>query len=122
MNFQPNYRHFEDVMKNVRPARLPLYEHIVSDGIMEEILDVKFAHLTGGDENDLNEYFRIYCDFFKIMTYDTVSFEMCITEILPGHGAINGGMKGPIQNRDDFEKYPWDEIPVFILELRRKIS
>ena len=44
------------------------------------------------------------------MTYDTVSYEVCITEILPGHGAIMGG-KGPIQNRADFERYPWDELP-----------
>ena len=43
------------------------------------------------------------------MTYDTVSYEVCITEILPGHGAIMGG-KGPIQNRADFERYPWDEL------------
>jgi len=93
MPFQPNYRNFDAVMKNIRPARLPLYEHIISATIME------------------NEYFRIYCNFFKGMTYDTVSFEMCISSILPGHGAINGGMQGPIQNRDDFEKYPWDEIP-----------
>ena len=43
------------------------------------------------------------------MTYDTVSYEVCITEILPGHGAIMGG-KGPIQNRADFERYPWAEL------------
>ena len=45
------------------------------------------------------------------MTYDTVSFEMCISSVLPGHGAIKGGMDRPIQNRDHFEKYPQDEIP-----------
>jgi len=43
------------------------------------------------------------------MTYDTVSYEVCITEILPGPGAIKGG-KGPIQTREDFVKYPWDEL------------
>ena len=43
------------------------------------------------------------------MTYDTVSYEVCITEILPGHGAIMGG-KGPIQNRADFDRYPWAEL------------
>jgi uroporphyrinogen decarboxylase len=45
------------------------------------------------------------------MTYDTVSYEVCITEILPDHGAIMGGKPGPIQNRDDFERYPWGELP-----------
>jgi uroporphyrinogen decarboxylase len=44
------------------------------------------------------------------MTYDTVSFEAGIAEVLPGHGAIYGGMAGPIQNRQDFERYPWHEI------------
>ena len=111
MPFQPNYKNFEDVMKNIRPARLPIYEHIISANIMEIIMDDKFADLYTGDAKDINEYFRRYCDFFKTMTYDTVSFEVCISEILPGHGAINGGMAGPIQSRDDFEKYPWDDIP-----------
>jgi len=111
MPFQPNYKNFEDVMKNIRPARLPIYEHIISANIMEIIMDDKFTDLYTGDAKDINEYFHRYCDFFKTMTYDTVSFEMCISSILPGHGAINGGMAGPIQNRDDFEKYPWDDIP-----------
>lgn len=45
------------------------------------------------------------------MIYDTVSYEVCITEILPDHGAIMGGRPGPIQCRSDFERYPWHEIP-----------
>jgi uroporphyrinogen decarboxylase len=45
------------------------------------------------------------------MTYDTVSFEVCVTDLLPGHGAIMGGKAGPIQNRNDFEQYPWDQLP-----------
>ena len=44
------------------------------------------------------------------MTYDTVSFEVTITDLLPDHGAILGGRPGPIQNRTDFERYPWDEL------------
>ncbi|MCX6998022.1 MAG: hypothetical protein NTV49_13290 [Kiritimatiellaeota bacterium] len=38
MSFQPDYRHFADVMKNKRPVRLPLYEHIVSAAVMEKIM------------------------------------------------------------------------------------
>jgi uroporphyrinogen decarboxylase len=45
------------------------------------------------------------------MTYDTVSFEVCLIDILPDSGAIMGGKPGPIQNRDDFEKFPWDDLP-----------
>jgi uroporphyrinogen decarboxylase len=46
------------------------------------------------------------------MTYDAFDYEAAICEIYPGHGAINGGMLGPIQTREDFEKYPWDGLPV----------
>ena len=110
--FEPDYRHIRDVMANRRPSRLPVYEHIVSDRIMEQVLDQRFADLIDGDTAALDEYFRHYCEFFRRMTYDTVSFEAGIAEALPGHGAIYGGMAGPIQSRDDFERYPWDEVPV----------
>ena len=111
MHFQPDYHHMLDVLKNRRPARLPLYEHIISPEIMERILGVEFAGLANGDDSDLREFFRHYCRFFREMTYDTISFEVSIIEILPDHGAISGGRPGPIQNREDFDKYPWDELP-----------
>jgi uroporphyrinogen decarboxylase len=110
MAFQPDYRHFADVMGNRRPARLPLYEHIVSASSMEKILDAKFAALEGGDAHDQAEYFRQHCRFFREMTYDTVSYEVCIGGTLPGHLALCGG-QGPIQSRSDFEAYPWAELP-----------
>jgi uroporphyrinogen decarboxylase len=110
MAFQPDYRHMLDVLNNRKPARLPLYEHIISPVIMEEILDVQFADLVRGGNADLREFFSHYCRFFKEMTYDTVSFEVCIVSILPEGGAILGGRPGPIQNRDDFDSYPWDEL------------
>ena len=33
--FQPDHRHFDAVMNNRRPERLPLYEHIIDPRIME---------------------------------------------------------------------------------------
>ena len=53
---------------------------------MEKILNVQFAALFEGPAQDLDEYFKHYNHFFQAMTYDTVSFEVCITEILPEHG------------------------------------
>jgi uroporphyrinogen decarboxylase len=100
-----------DVMANRRPKRLPIYEHIISPKIMEQIINVSFAELINGNLADELAFFDCYCRFFKEMTYDTVSFEVCITEILPDHGAIMGGRPGPIQNRVDFERYPWEELP-----------
>lgn len=105
MAFMPDYRHFVDVLHNKRPARLPLYEHIISPTVMEYILDTPFAALGDGDNRDLDEFFKHYCRFFKEMTYDVVSFEVCITEVLPDGGALQGGKPGPIQNRSDFQNY-----------------
>ena len=111
MNFTPDYQNILDVLNNKKPKRLPIYEHIISPLIMEKILNKSFSELGAGNKDDLAEFFTNYCSFFKEMTYDTVSFEFCISEILPDHGAIMGGKPGPIQTRNDFEKYPWDELP-----------
>ena len=92
------------VLNNNKPARLPLYEHIISPQIMEKILDVRFLELANGDFSDQKEYFHQYNRFFQKMTYDTVSFEVTIVDHLPDHGAIYGGKPGPIQNREDFKK------------------
>jgi len=110
LNFEPDYRHIVSAANNKKPSRLPIYEHIISPLIMEKILDKCFAELINSNHTDLKEFFVNYCRFFKEMTYDTVSFEVCIIEFLPGHGAIMGGRPGPIQNRADFENYPWDEL------------
>lgn len=111
MSFVPDYRHMADVMRNRRPTRLPLYEHIICPEIMETIEGTPFASLYAGSKTDLAEYFRHYCEFFKDMTYDAVSFEVCITEILPEGGALSGGKPGPIQTRGDYDAYPWDTLP-----------
>jgi uroporphyrinogen decarboxylase len=111
MNFKPDYRNIVAAAKNERPPRLPLYEHHISPAVMEKILNRPFANLQTGSESDLKEFYGNYCRFFKEMTYDTVSFEVGIVEILPGHGAIMGGRPGPIQNRADLEAYPWSKLP-----------
>ena len=110
MPFQNDYHHILDVLANKRPERLPIYEHLISPSIMEKVLNVQFAELSDGSLTEQAEYFSQYCRFFQEMTYDTVSYEVCISEILPVHGAIMGGRPGPIQNRDDFNKYPWNEL------------
>lgn len=110
-SFQPDYRHMLDVLANRRPARLPIYEHLVNPPVIEQILGVHFASLIDGDARDLDQYFHQFCRFWQEMTYDTVSYEVTITEILPGGGALLGERPGPIQTRADFERYPWDELP-----------
>lgn len=110
MAFWNDYRTMLDVLANRRPARLPIYEHIISPKIMERTLGTQFAELIDGGPSDQLEFFRQYCRFFKEMTYDTVSFEVTLTDLLPGHGAILGGQPGPIQNRADYRNYPWDKL------------
>ncbi|MCC6487376.1 MAG: hypothetical protein IT364_07735 [Candidatus Hydrogenedentes bacterium] len=111
MEFQADYLHFAAVMKNERPARLPIYEHLINATFMEKALEVAFADLERGNRADLEEFFRHYCRFFTTMTYDVVSYEVCITPFLPGSGALVSGKPGPVQSRADMEAYPWDELP-----------
>ena len=115
--FQPDYRHLLAAARNERPARLPFYEHIISPRIMEQVLDERFADLLDGNPDDVEEFFRHYCRFFREMTYDTVSFEVCAADVLPDHGAILGGRPGPIQSRADFERYPWAQLPGLFWEV-----
>ena len=65
---------------------------------------------------DYEAYYRQIIGFWKEMTYDAFDYEAAICDIIPGHGAIMGGMLGPIQTRDDFNKYPFDEIPKIFWE------
>ena len=110
MAFEPDFTQMLAVMRNERPRRLPVYEHIISPAVMEAILGTPFAALEQGQGADLDEFFSHYARFFREMTYDTVSYEVCLTEVLPGHGAIQGG-RGPIQSPQDFARYPWDDLP-----------
>ena len=109
--FEPDYRHVVAAARNRRPGRLPLYEHIISPRVMEKILDLSFAELERADGDDLEEFFSHYCRFWKEMTYDTVSYEVCVTETLPGGGALAAEKAGVIQSRHDFEAYPWQDLP-----------
>lgn len=115
-NFIPDYTNMLDAANNVKPKRMPLYEHIISESIMEKITNRKFAELYDGDTNDKREFFKNYNNFFKSMGYDTVSFERCIGPVMPGSGALGQHKPGVIKNREDFEKYPWDEIPSMFFE------
>jgi uroporphyrinogen decarboxylase len=110
-NFKPDYTNILDAANNVKPKRLPLYEHIISEKIMEKILNTSFVELANGDTTDQRQFIREYIRFFKEMGYDTVSFERCIGAIMPGSGALGQHKPGVIKTRQDFEKYPWESIP-----------
>ncbi|QUH27906.1 uroporphyrinogen decarboxylase family protein [Vallitalea guaymasensis] len=109
--FVPDYNNILNAANNVKPARMPLYEHIISDERMEKILNKEFVELLNGNIADKREYMRNYTNFFKEMGYDTVSMERCIGQIMPGSGALGNHQPGVIKTREDFNKYPWAEIP-----------
>lgn len=115
-DFAPDYVHMVRAGHNRTTDRLPLYDHSISVGLMEKILNKKFAHLIEGDINDQREYFRLYSLFFQTMGYDAVSFECCIGPAMPGSGALGAHKEGVIKNRSDFDRYPWAEIPALYFE------
>lgn len=114
-DFTPDYSNLLQVLSNQKPARLPIYEHHIDAPFISKVLGEKL-NPENLNANELIAYYRKIIGFWKDMTYDGFDFEAAICDILPGHGAIMGGMPGPIQNRDDFEKYPWKEIPAIFKE------
>jgi uroporphyrinogen decarboxylase len=111
--FQPDYRNILKVLHNQKPSYLPLYEHHIDAPFISKVLNENIS-AKGLKYNELEDYHRKIIGFWKDMTYDAFDFEAAICDILPGHGAILGGMVGPIQTREDFENYPWeDTVKIF---------
>ncbi|WP_409967375.1 uroporphyrinogen decarboxylase family protein [Bengtsoniella intestinalis] len=111
MNIEPNYQRMVDVALNKETDYIPLYDHIVDDSIMDAIMGTTVAGWNFGTLEQCDEYFRVYCDFYKQMGYDTVSYAGKIIEILPNGGSLENPIKqGVIQEQADFDAYPWDTI------------
>jgi hypothetical protein len=108
--FEPDYNQILQVLYNRRPERLPLYEHHIDAPFIAKAIGRELV-LQGNKSADLENYYRQVTGFWKDMTYDAFDYEAAICEIFPGHGAIMGGMAGPIQTMADLEKYPFDELP-----------
>ena len=107
-HFQPDANNILEVLYNRRPAYLPLYEHHIDAVFIEKATGEKFADAL---ESDPKAFFTHVTEFWKNNTYDAFDFEAPICDVFPDHGAIMGGRLGPIQTREDFEKYPFEEIP-----------
>lgn len=109
--FTPDYTNIVHAARNIRPKRMPIYEHVISVAVMEKIMNKKFMGLYCGNRDEKREFYRNYNNFYKIMGYDTVTLECCIGPVMPGSGALGGHKPGVIKDRGDFERYPWDEVP-----------
>ena len=77
-----------------------------------------YSLMFSKDPSESREGFRQYWNFWKTMGYDTASMEFCICDILysMGGGALGAHKEGCIKDRDDFERFPWEEIPVRFFE------
>jgi uroporphyrinogen decarboxylase len=115
-DFQPDSTYLLDVLYNRRPARLPLYEHAIDAPFIAKALGHPLGP-QGTSHRDLEAYYAEVIGFWKRMTYDGFAYEAGICDMLPDHGAITGGKPGPIQTREDFERYPFDDIPRMFWEV-----
>ena len=88
--FIPDYRHVVDVASNRRPARLPLYEHIISPVVMERVMDVRFAELEAGGAAELDVFGALFAVNMLVHTPvgDTFTLEE-LTEDLQSAGFTN---------------------------------
>src|SRR5690554_4228946 len=110
--FEPDYNNMVKAANNIWVDRIPLYEHIIgAKAIYETTGNRPYDMCFSKNDSESLEGFRQYWDFWKQMGYDTASLEFCICEALVGGGALGNHGEGCIKNREDFERYPWDEIP-----------
>ncbi len=113
----PNPQHLRDAARNIRPARMPIYEHIINPRFMERATGKEFRSLIHGGHADKLAYFRHYTAFFRDMGYDCVSFESGANAAYPGGGALGRHVDPAIKTRADFDRYPWDRLPELYQEL-----
>jgi len=114
-NFCPDFNNYLDVLNNKKPKRIPLYEHNINESFISKFLGKEIS-MKGKTQKDLEMYYNEIINFWKLNTYDGFSFEAAICDVYPDHGAIFGGRPGPIQSREDFMKYPFEDIPQIFWE------
>ena len=101
--FQPDYTNLVESAKNREVKRTPLYEHSVGYGVIETITGKKL------DFGDAKSLYTDYCNFFKNMGYDTVSFECGVVDILLEGGRLTGHRDPIITSVEELDKYPFEE-------------
>ncbi|MCS2407248.1 hypothetical protein NXY31_24870 [Bacteroides salyersiae] len=93
VKFQPDYTNLLKVMYNQKPDYLPLYEHHIDAPFISRYTNEK-VEIVSNNLPDLDEYFRKTIRFWMEHGYDAFDYEAGICDIIPGHGAILGGMQG----------------------------
>lgn len=112
MSFTPDYANLQKSAYNKKIKRIPLYDHIISAKVMGEIMGCgDFTSLFGQGKEGKREYLKRSIDFCLMTGYDCIPFECSTGSVMPGSGSLGGHKDGIIKTREDFEKYPWKEIP-----------
>ena len=110
-NFQPDYNNIIAAATNKTPDRYPLYEHTVSAKVISAIIGEDIYSLSQSENlEDRRQFFVKYCNFFREMGYDVVSWECCIGHAMPGSGSLGGHKPPEIKTAEDFNNYPWDTV------------
>lgn len=110
---EPDYKNIVDAASNKWARRLPLYEHGVGSKVIYETTGTKpYECWFSSDMSESREGFRLFWDFWKQCGYDTASMEFSLCAILYRHGggALGAHKEGCIRTREDFEKFPWEQI------------
>lgn len=109
---QPDWTYLQQAALNHWPKRLPLYEHQINDAVVEACINKNpFPLIQSRNQAEVREGFVLLWEFWRKMGYDTASVEFLLCDVLEGHGALYAGKDGCIKTYQDFERYPWDEIP-----------
>lgn len=110
--FTPDYENLVAAARNQWPKRLPLYEHGVGAKVIYDTMGTRpYDIWFSKDMAESREGFAQFWDFWRTMGYDTASMEFSLCGALVGNGALGSHQEGCIKTREDFEKYPWAEIP-----------
>ena len=110
-DFEPDYNNIVLAAKNLQPKRTPLYEHVVSTRIFEEVTGIKaYTGQTGNNKLDTIENYKNFNNMFKALGYDAVCYEICAAGFMPGSGSLGAHKDGvsihviKIDNRGDVYK------------------
>ena len=107
--FQPDYRNIVQAASNIRPDRVPLYEHGVDLGVIETFMGrpILTPILEGSYVEKVAAY-RDICGFYSKMGYDIVPWEWGACYVVQsGYGLC--GRSGPlIRTMDDLQAWDWD--------------
>lgn len=107
---ESNYRFFVEAMQNIKPARMPIYEHHIDAGFISKDLNMPMEALFNGTVSERKKYFKTYVDYWQNHGYDIVTFEMGIPLSCPGSGCLRLHTPPVLTSMEEVKDYPWDTI------------